>query len=205
MNVISSYYATPTSSPVLLHNILENSTTYYPSPTSTTDSTKRKVLENAAPYCVSRTVPVQRLATKYNDSDLTAANVNTNYSCNSLNGYITVPIGDLTYMTATSINGYDVSCAYTSYTGNQDDFSVPVFVDTTNVASATLLYNAPPTNRIKILGHLVIPIYNLGLETAHYYSVDNSGNLILPTAGVPYDLQNQVVFVPQGTTYTIYD
>lgn len=80
-----------------------------------------------------------------------------------------------------------------------------MFIDTTNIPTATLLYNATSTNKINILGHLVIPVYNPGLEGAHYSTVDSANNLVLPTAGVPLDLKNQVVFVPKGTSYTVYD
>lgn len=101
---MSSYYATPSSSPVLLQNILQDSTSYYPSPANTTATIKRQVFENAVPLCIPKTKSFQKLATKYLDTDLTTAGVNTSYSINNLNGYITVPIGDLTFMTANSIN-----------------------------------------------------------------------------------------------------
>ena len=109
-------------------------------------------------------------------------------------------------MTATSIDGFPVSSPYKCYTGNQDDLTVPLFVYTANIPSATLLYNATSyqQNNIRLLGHLVVPIYNPGCETTHYFSADSSGNVIRPSGGVP-DVQNQVVYVPQGTTYKIYD
>ncbi len=60
---------------------------------------------------------------KYLDSDLTSAGVNSSYSLNNFNGYITVPIGDSNFMTAKKINNCSVNCAYKSYTGKQEDFS----------------------------------------------------------------------------------
>ena len=134
--------------------------------------------------------------TKYLDSDLTSAGVNSSYSLNNFNGYITVPIGDSTFMTANKINNCSVNCAYKSYTGKQDDFTKPIFIETKSDSTVTLLYNAPSLNKIKALGHLVIPVYVPGYEANHYYTINSSNKIVLPTAGVPLDLQNQVVFVP---------
>jgi hypothetical protein len=57
MSVINSYYATPSSTPVLLQNMLANSSTFYPNPANTIDATKRKVFENGAPFCIKKDTP----------------------------------------------------------------------------------------------------------------------------------------------------
>jgi hypothetical protein len=51
---------------------------------------------------------------------------------------------------------------------------------------------------------LVIPVYVPGDEANHYYTINSSNKIVLPPAGVPLDLKNRVVFVPKGTSYTVY-
>lgn len=102
-SVISSFYATASSQtyPVLLSNVFGNLSSYYPTPSDSTHTTKRKVFENAAPFCITKSTPFSQQLTKYFDSDLTSASVSLSYSSDTLNGYISVPIGDTTFMYAT--------------------------------------------------------------------------------------------------------
>lgn len=118
---------------------------------------------------------------------------------------MTVPIGDLTFMSATSINNTQVSCGYTLYTGINDNFMTRIFIDPSQTPTATVYYNGPNTSKNNITGHLVVPVFKAGLESSRYYSLNANNNVILPSGGAPTNLQSQVVYVPKGTSYTIHD
>ena len=202
---MSSYYATPSSPsrPVLQTSILGNTTSYYPQSTIPSNRTKRHVFQSSIPFCIPKNRACQISIIKYFDSDLSKASINLNYSWNNHNGYMTVPIGDSTFMSATQINGTSVSSAFTLYTGT-NNFTTKIFIDPTQTPNVTVYYNGPNTAKNNITGHLVIPVFKAGLQSSRYYSLNSNNNVILPSGALPTNLQSQVVYVPKGTSYKVY-
>lgn len=147
----------------------------------------------------------QKSLNKYVDTDLSSASISTNYSLSNLNGYISVPIGNQVFMSSTSINNTSVSCAYTLYTGTNDNFALNLFIDPTQTPTATVFFNAPNTTKNNITGHLVVPVFKGGFESNYYYSFNANNTLVLPKVGIPTNLQSQIVYVPKGTSYQVYD
>lgn len=82
-------------------------------------------------------------------------------------------------MSKTTNNGVTLNSPYTAYSDN-NNFTLPIFIDPSITPSATIHFNAPDKPKGNIHGHLVIPIFQEGALQNYFSSIDATGNRILP-------------------------
>lgn len=76
------------------------------------------MFDNNIPIAVPSSQSISKNIIQYTDSDLNAASVNSAYSYNNFNGFLSVPIGNAFFMSATSINGQLCYCPNSLYNAN---------------------------------------------------------------------------------------
>lgn len=119
----------------------------------------------------------------------------------NLTGHITLPIGDLDFMTSSSINGAPVYNPYTQYNfadPQSNSFHDPTFVDASKGDSAVLEYRHRDPS---IAGHLVIPIFK-DAERRNFFNVMEKQG-VLETPKEKQDTPDQVTFVRAGERHDI--
>jgi hypothetical protein len=137
---------------------------------------------------------------------LSSASIGSSYSFSSYNGYLSIPIGTADFLSGASINGISIYSPNTVYSGtSSNNFNNAIFIDPTVNSTATVHNTNSNTLTHNVTGNLVVPVFQSDYATTYYATVDSSGNVILPTGGVPSTQQTQVVYVPKGTSYQIFD
>jgi len=119
------------------------------------------------------------------------------YGHQNLAGYITLPVGDLNFMTQDNINGAPIHNPYKQYNYAHPTinyFHDPTFIDPSLIGSALLKY----TSNNPILGHLVVPVFKDGEREKWYNTYDQNDQLKTPPELSSTQLFNQAIFVPKG-------
>ena len=202
--VYSSYYATPTSSqrPAQLGEILSNKVNYYPTAVGPHSEYNKAVFENAMPMSVPYTTEVTRKVWDYTGLSK-GAGVGPEYMAGSTTGFLSVPVGTADFMSSTNVGGNPVFNPYTNYTqAGPNYFASPTFCDPTQVTSATVLW---PYQNTLVSGHFVVPIFKDAHVGNWYATINASGQFEPPTQSSNNVLSNQVVYVPAGESYLIFD
>lgn len=106
-------------------------------------------------------------------------------------------------MSAKEIDGQLCYCPNSLFDplGN-NNWAYPVFVDTSKVPSATLQFNSSSSS---IQGSLVIPIPKPASAGSLYATFDENNRIVPPSVSSPNAAESQVVFVPKGMRYNIFN
>ena len=119
-------------------------------------------------------------------------------------GFMSLPIGDLDFMTQTQIQGTPVHNPYTQYNWqfpSSNYFQDATFIDANGPGRPVLQYIG---FNPYIIGHIVVPVPKPDHRQKHYNVLDSNGNLQTPTYLSSTDLWNQPTFVPKGVSYNIF-
>ena len=200
------FYATPMSGerPSFFQEIIVHPGNYFPQAANPDFQKKRLVYENCSPICVSSENELERDDREYVSTDFsTVPGIDgAKYNHQNFVGYMTLPIGNLDFMTQNNINGAAVHNPYKQYDFRHpttNSFSDPTFIDPNFGGSAVLNYTVPNP----IIGHLVVPVFKAGEMEKWYNNYNKDNQLRTPTQLSSTQIFNQVVFVPKGTPYDV--
>lgn len=206
-SVFNYTFATPNikgavERPALIATVISQQSNYYPVPANQTADTVKQVFDNNIPIAVPYTQAISTNIVQYTDAALSDASIDQAYSYNNFNGFLSVPIGNASFMSATNVNGQLCFCPNSLYNANgNNNWSYPVFVNPSTVTSATLYFDTPSSN---IYGSLVIPIPKSGAAGVLYATIDNLNRIKPPSGSSHLTPEAQVVYVPKRTNYAIY-
>lgn len=206
-SVFNYTFATPNSKgaverPELIATVISQHSNYYPTPANPTAETVKNVFDNNIPIAIPSTQAVSTNIVQYTDSALSDASINQAYSYDNFNGFLSVPIGNASFMSATSVNGQLCYCPNSLYNANgNNNWGYPVFVNPATVTSATLYFDTPSNS---IYGSLVIPVPKSAAAGVLYATIDNLNRIKPPSGSSHLTPEAQVVYVPKRTNYTIY-
>ena len=137
---------------------------------------RRIIYENGSPIFVP-----DRVETKRDDREYMTTNfsgMDPRYLPDSYTGYISVPIGDLDFMTTTKIQERTVHNYYTAYNVDSPEmnrYNYPTFIKTENAKGAKLHWTWHKTFNSPILGHFVFPVFRKGTDSKYFRTSGGKG------------------------------